>query len=247
MKPVLMSLAVAVLAAAFVLPTYAASPVALEKVAPVAELVAVGDAKIATLEAALKDGDSYGAAKSKAIPKDAGVLAVVAQALAEHSDKAAWKGAAADVRNAALKLAEAKSYDDAKAALAAVKEAQGGKASGAKAEHDWAKLTSLDNVMTEVAFLNGKVRGALRKTGDDTAEATRQASTLAVLALVAHADTHEVKNKNDISKWQKFAADMQTHMTETATALRAKDAAAAKTAFAAAGKQCAGCHADFKE
>src|SRR5687768_10450281 len=89
--------------------------------APAADLVKEAEAKIAALETSLATNDSYTQAKKTGIPQDAGVLAILAHALA-NSPESSWK-AAPDVRDAAIKLGTAATYDDAKAQLDAVKKA----------------------------------------------------------------------------------------------------------------------------
>lgn len=224
---------------------YAAAPVKVSTVAPAADLVAESTAKIDSLEKALASNDSYLQSKKNGIPMDAGVLAVLAQSIAESDESAAWKASAPAVRDAALKLAEAGSYEDAQKALASVKEAIGGKAGDAKVEYDWAKLCKLGKLMTEVNKRNGSIRKSLRKAGTEE-QASRDASVLAVLAIAAHQDTHEVKNKADIPQWQAYALDMQTSMTQVAKDMKAKDLAAAKTAFSKSAKSCSDCHAKFR-
>lgn len=246
-KRTLWSAAFVVATSAFVVPCFAKAPVEIAKVAPVADLVMEAEGKVKALEAALETNETYTAAKNKTIPAEAGVLAVLAQAIAEDTDKAAWKASAPDLRDAAITVAGSKSYDEAKAGLAKVKDALGGKAGGAKAEHEWNKLAKFGSVMEEVNKRTGKLRRATRKLPDDTAEASRDASVLAVIALVVHADTHEVKKKEDTPKWQALASEMQVEMTKMAAALKAKDAAGSKDAFTKANKACSECHEKFRD
>jgi cytochrome c556 len=217
-------------------------------VAPISELAAEAETKIAAIEAGLASADSYSQGK-KAISGDAGVLAVLAQAVAEHDGSAAWKKTAADVRDAAIALSNSKSFEEAKKSLADVKAAQGGKSSGAKADADWAKIAKLSAVMTEVNRRHGKLRRATKKAPADAGEATRDASVLAVLAVVAQADTHEVKSGKaaDVAKWQQYAKDMQVYSTKAADALRKKDDAGFKETFTTLNKSCTDCHKDFRD
>lgn len=245
LKQVLTGVSLAALGAGLLMPCYAASPVKIAKVAPVADLVTEAEAKIAALEASLADNDTYLKDKKTTIPTEAGVLAILAQAIAESEEKPSWKASAADLRDAAIEVADSKSFDDAKKGLAKIKDAAGGKAGGAKADHDWAKLAKLSTVMVEVNKRTGKLRRALRKTPDD--ESARDATVLAVLALAAHDDTHEVKKKDDIPKWQGYAKTMQAEMTAVAAAIKAKDATATKDSWTKAQKSCSECHEVFRE
>lgn len=224
----------------------AATPAPLDKVAPAADLVQEAQAKITALEAALASKDTYLEMK-KSVASDAGVLAILAQALAEHSDKTAWKASSADVRNAALKLAEAASFDDAKAALDSVKSAADGKAADGKPEHEWNKLAKLGTVMSEVNKRHAKLRNAGKKLPADVEEAARHASVLAVLGLVAHSDTHEVTKDADKAEWEKLCLEMSESASEISAALKAKDLGKTKTAVDRNKKSCADCHAKYRK
>ncbi len=232
---------------AIVLPVYAASPVKIADVAPIEDFTTEADTKVKALEEALKDQTSFDAGKKKTIPEEAGILAVLAQGVAEHSADAPWKAAAPDVRDAAKAIAKAGSLADAQKALAAVKEAMGGKKGDAKLEHAWNELTNLDAVMSEVNKRTGKLRRAVRKLPDDPAQASRDASVLALLGVVTHEDTHEVKDKSKIAGWQKLSLDMQQDMSELSKQFKAKDQAKVKAAFDKANKSCSGCHEQYRD
>lgn len=238
-------LALVLVASACLVPAYAAEK--LSTVTPVADLVTEAETKIKDLEALLADDASYTKAKKKGVPQAAGTLAILAQAIAAHDEDSAMKKSAADVRDAAMALAKAGSFDDAKKALDAAKAAAGGKAGGAKVEHAWEKLTDMDSLMAEVSGRNGKLRKAFRKAPEDHAAASRDASVLAVLALVIDADTHEVKDKGDIEKWKKYSKDLQTSMTQISAALKAKDDAKGKSLFLESAKSCNSCHTEIRD
>ena len=251
MKNVLLSLSLGALALSLLLPCYAAAPVKIASVAPVSDLVREADVKIKLLEEFLFDNKSYVESKGTTIPAAAGVLAVLAQAIVESDEKAAWQSAAADVRDAAIIVATAKSYDDAKKGLAAIQDAHGGKAAGAKPEHEWNKLCKLGSIMKEINARNSKLRRVTRKkppTAAEFAEGSADASVMAVLALAAHDDTHEVKSKKkeDIDEWQKYAKEFQTQMTAVAAAFRKNDVAAAADAWKKGTTACNDCHAKFR-
>ena len=251
-KKTALSLALAAIGFALLVPCYAAAPVKIAAVAPVADLVAQVDARVKALEEALKDNEEYTKAKPKLIPGDAAVLVVLAQAIAESEEKAAWQATAADVREAALALGKTKTYDDAKKEFAALKEALGGKSSGAKVESDWAKLVRLGTVMDQITKRNSKFRSRVRKkdlTDADFEEMVGDATVLAVLALAVHDDTHEVKSKKaeDIELWKKFAKDYQVQASAISAALKKKDITAAADSWKKSGTICNDCHAKFKE
>jgi len=225
----------------------AASPAKIKEVAPVADLVTEAEAKIKALEESLASEEKYQEAKATSLPRDASVLAVLAQAITESEEKAGWKASGPDLRDAAIALGGSKSFDEAKKALAAVTEAHGGKSGGAKAEAEWNKLGKFGAIMKEVNVRNGRLRRYLRKLPDNPNDAARDASVLAVLALVAHEDTHEVKQAADVPEWQKLSKEFQTHMTAAAAAFNAKDTAGAKAGFDKANSACNACHKKFRD
>ena len=243
-QKVWLPLALTLLAGACLVPARAADK--LSAVTPVADLVAEAESKIKDIEALVADDASYAKAKKKGVPQAAGTLATLAQGIAQHDEDSGWKKSAADVRDAAIAIAKSASFDDAKKGLEAVKAAAGGKAGVAKVEHDWDKLIDMDSLMSEVSARNGKFRKFF-KTPKDHDAASRDASVLAVLALVIEADTHEVKDKADIEKWKKYSKDLQESMTKISAALKAKDEAGAKKLFVESGKSCSGCHTDIRD
>ncbi|MFN0056705.1 MAG: hypothetical protein ACKV0T_31565 [Planctomycetales bacterium] len=246
LKKILCSVSLAAWGLAVLWPCQAAAPAKIATVAPAADLVAEAEAKIKALEEALATDQSYLGAKNTTIPTEAGVLAVLAQALAESEEASPLKGAAADLREGAIAVAGSKSYDEAKKGLAAIKEAQGGKSAGAKAEAEWNKLCKLGALMKEVNKRNGKLRRETRNL-TNAEQAARDASVLAVLALAAHDDTHEVKKPEQVAEWQKFAKEYQVQMTAAAAAFKKNDKAAAADAFKKGNTACNDCHAKFRE
>ncbi len=241
-KKLWLPLALTMVVSACLVPAHAAEK--LSTVTPVADLVAEAEAKLKDLDGLIAD---YTKNKKKQIPQAAGTLAILAQAIAEHDEESAMKKSAADVRDAAISIAKAGSEDDAKKGLEAAKAAAGGKAGGAKVEHAWDKLADMDSLMAEVSGRNGKLRKALRKAPDDHAAVSRDASVLAVLALVIDADTHDVKDKADIEKWKKYSKDLQSSMTKISAALKAKDDAGAKKEFLDSAKSCNACHTEIRD
>jgi cytochrome c556 len=249
LKTALLGLCVGAVGLSLLLPCYAAAPVKIATVAPIGDLTAEAEVKIKSLEDALATDKSWAEGKRTAIPTDAGVLAVLAQATVESDETAAWKAAAADVRDGAIAIATAKTYDDAKKGLATVKSAHGGTAGGAKPDHEWNKLCGLGGVMKEVQRRSTKLTRATKLKAPDeekTAEASRDASVLAVLALAMHDDTHEVKKKDEVPEWQKIAKEFQAEMTAASAAFKKKDLAAATDAVNKGKKACGTCHDKFR-
>jgi cytochrome c556 len=243
----MLGVSLSAICSALVWPCAAAAPIKIAGVAPVSELVTEAEAKVKLLDEALASDKTYLEKKATTIPVDAGVLAVLAQAIAESEEKPSWKASAADLREAAKAVAASKGYEEAKLGLEAVKAALEGKASGAAVEHDWNKLAKLGSVMKEVNRRTGKVRSATRKLPANPEEVARDASVLAVLALVAHDDTHEVKKKEEIGDWQKQAKEFSAQFTAAAAALRKGDKTGASDAFKKGNAACNACHKQFRE
>jgi len=79
-------------------------------------------------------------------------------------------------------------------------------------------------------------------------EFSRDASVLAVLALAAQVDTHEVKSgkPEDIAEWKKFAKEFQEQMTTASAAFKKADATAAGEAWKKGNASCNDCHAKYR-
>jgi hypothetical protein len=251
LNKILVCLSLGALATSFLLPCQAAAPAKIASVAPITDVVAEAEAKIKGLEEALATENSYRENKGTSIPTAAGVLAVLAQAVVESEEKAAWQPAAADLRDAARAVAAAKSYDEAKTGLLAIKDAHGGKTSGAKPEAEWNKLSGLKQVMKEINSRAGKLRRATKKkepTEAEFAEAARDASVMAVLGLAAHDDTHEVKSgkAEDIADWKKFSKEFQIQLSAASAAFKKKDMAAGGDAWKKGNAACTECHNKFR-
>lgn len=251
LKKLSMSLACGAIGLAWLLPCCAAPPAKIAAVAPIGDVVAAVDASVKVLDEKLASSDEYNQAK-KPVAIEATVIAVLAQAVADSEEKAAWQATAADVREGARAIVAAKSYDDAKKGFEALKAALGGKGAGAKTESDWSKVMPLGKIMDGVNSRAGKMRRAVRAkspTDAQIAESTADATVLAVLALAVHDDTHEVKSKKseDIALWQKFSKEFQAEMSAAAGAFKKKDVTAAGDAWKKGNTACNDCHSKFRE
>lgn len=234
-------------------PVFGGAFVPVGEVAPVADLDAEARAQFKTLEGLLKDEAMYNAGdnKKKKVPRAAGVIAVMGQAIAEHPDKAKVKVSGPHLRDAARKVVTSKSYDDAVAGLKDVRSVLAGESSGtAEVDHAWNKLMSLHRLMEEVEDRQVELRKTFvvaNKGGElKPGEGSVHASALAVLALVVYADTHEVKKQDEIPEWQKLAAEFRLQLTTLSKALHKGDAATMKTTFPKIGQSCVNCHDQFR-
>ena len=248
---VLVGISIAAVAWVCLLPVLAGAPVKISEVAPAEDIAAEAKAKIDLLGSYVENEERYQEAKQdNAIPQAAGVLACLAQAIAEHDKKSDSKVAAADLRDAAIEIRDSESLADAKKALSKVKEAWAGKSSGeSKVEHDWSKLIDIDLTMEEVKARNNKIRRLVRRSKDPQADSLH-ATTLAVLALTIYASSHDVKKvktKDDIEKWKGYATEYQKRMTALAAAFKKKDAVEAKKLWLKGAEACNACHKNFQE
>jgi hypothetical protein len=221
-------------------------PVKLDEFAPVEDLVAEANDRIADLTGdLLKTEESYKEHGDK-IRQAASMLAVTAQAIAEHPSASELKAAAPNLRDAAIVIARSKTITDAGKGVEQLQAAVKGEAKGAPVEYDWAKLTRMHPSMEEMNARATLMRRLLRRPKDPAAD-SRNCLAIATLALATHADTHEVKNPGDIPKWNAFPKDLADHMASAARAVKAKDKDAAAKHFAAGMETCNRCHEVFKD
>jgi hypothetical protein len=223
-----------------------AAPVPLGEVAPLEDLVFEVAARVAELDRLLATAEAFDEAKDGEVPRAFGVLALMGQAIAEHADARGTQVSGPALRAAALQFGEESSYEDAQAALAAVKEAQSGKGGDVAAEHNWARLIRMGPMMEEVEDRSGKLVRVARRPGGKPEEIAH-ASTLAVLALAMAEDTHEVKNEADIPSWKEMSLQYQQQMTRMAVAIRTKDRKSAGELLIAATETCDRCHEKFRD
>ena len=247
MRFLLASCLIAALAALNVIPVFAAAPKKVSEVVSVDDALTLADQEIVELTESVSTAEKFAVAQSdNSLAQSAGLLACLAQALAEHDDDAAAKVAPANLRDAALALRDAKSHADATSALKAVQHARAGKADGAAAkDHPWNKLINLHRLMEEVNSRNSSLRRSsrrIRKPQEDSLDA----AAVAVLAFAMHADTHEVKDPALKPDWQKFALEYQAAMAGLAAQMKNSDSDAAYATWRDAQKTCQACHEKFK-
>lgn len=248
MRRFILALSVLAASALCLLPAWGEAPQKVAEVATVDDLVAEINAKVELLGQQVASSEAFAMTiEKKEVNQAAGVVACMAQAIVEHPDKAKAKFHAADLRDAAVSLRAAKTFDDATKLFAVVKEAQAGKSSGsAKPEAEWNKLTGLGRMMEEVNGRLPTIRKGLRRLQkpDETA---RDCTTLAILALAMEVDTHEVKDKAQLPLWKELSVKYRSEMIAMAKAVRAKDIAKANEHFTAANAACNQCHEKIRD
>jgi hypothetical protein len=234
--------ALALLACACFVPAIAEDK--LSSVAAIGDLGTEVEAQVKDFETNLADEAKF---KKKGNSRAAGILAAVAQALAQSEVDSPLKKAAPGIRDAALELGKANTAADAKKALEGVKAAIAKPVDGAKVEYDWSKFLDVHNLMEDVQSRNPKLAKVIRKDTQD-ADSVRHATVLAVLGLALEASPPKDKpDSADVESWKKFSRDFTTGFVALSADLKAKDAAKAKATFTAIAKSCAGCHEKFKE
>jgi hypothetical protein len=225
---------------------FAGAPIKVETVGSGPDLATEAAAKGEELAGYLASAEAYTENVDKLRPS-ASLLALIGQALAEHPEETKLKAAGPDIRDAAMKIARSKTYDEAQAAWPTLKAALDGQATGqAAAEFDWAKLTKMHPIMEEMNGRAAKFRRVLRRPKDPT-EDSAHVMAIALAAISSHADTHEVKNPADLPEWHRLAAALHENMSQAAAAVRAKDTKKATELFNAGMQTCQQCHDKFQE
>lgn len=230
------------------LPAWGDAPQKVVEIASVDDLVAEINAKVELLGQQVASKEAFEKTlEKKEVNQAAGVVACMAQAIVEHPDKAKAKFHAADLRDAAVLLRPAKTFDEAAKLFAAVKDAHAGKSAGtAKPAAEWNKLTGLGRMMEEVNSRSATIRRGLRRLQNPD-ETARDCTTLAILALAMEVDTHEVKDPAQLPLWKELSVKYRSEMVAMAKAVRAKDTAKASAHFAAANEACNKCHEQIRD
>lgn len=232
-------------------PVYAKAPAELFEPAKVEILAAEAEAQSAKLGELLATKENYEALaadvlKRRQVPQVGGIVAIVAQTLAEHPQKEKTKINPTALRAAGLAVQKAGSYEEAQLAHEQVKAALAGMGEAGEIEHDWTKLTDLYNMMEEVNLRSAQLGRSLRRPRD-IEETIRDATLLALLAVVMEHDTHTVVDESKIPQWKKYSVTYRDSMIKVADSLRAEDPAAARAAYFAGVRACDFCHEDFRQ
>ncbi|MBC7817949.1 MAG: cytochrome c [Planctomycetaceae bacterium] len=248
MRRFILSLSVLAASALCLLPAWGEAPQKVVEIASVDDLVAEINAKVELLGQQVSSAEAFAmTVEKKEVNQAAGVVACMAQAIVEHPDKAKAKFHAADLRDAAVLLRAAKTFEDATKLFAAVKDAHAGKSAGtAKPEAEWNKLTSLGRMMEEINGRSATIRRGLRRLAKPE-ETARDCSTLAILALAMEVDTHEVKDPAQLPLWKELSVKYRSEMIAMSKAVRAKDTAKATEHFTAANEACNKCHEKIRD
>ncbi len=223
----------------------AASPVKIntETASPV-DLTAEIDSLLTTIRESTLTAESY-AEQHQQAKRNAIQIAIFAQTLAEHETESPLKKSAPGLRNASLALVRTTSYDEGMQSLARMSEAMEGKLSGTPAvDIEWSKLASASTLMPILKMRSESIRRGFRRPKDPDVE-SRNATAIALLALVAHGDLHLAKTPADRMVWQETCLELQGHMSRAASAIKSRDSSAADH-FRLGMEACDKCHQKFK-
>jgi hypothetical protein len=222
------------------------APPKVSTFAPAVDLANQADYYVKELEKTVANEEEYKDGEGK-IAKDSNTLIVVALALGLHDQDSKYKARAGAVMKAAQELAAAKSFDSAKKAVAAVKEAAEGEGK-AGGELKWQKVAALPELMKQVPLINTRlkryVKGEKFKSkAKDTAGYT---AVIAVIAQSTMADTSATKSPDQVKPWQEFSVAMRDDAAAVNAAIHKGDEAAADAAMTKLNQSCEDCHAVFK-
>ena len=234
---------------ALLLPAVAAAenPVPIETVADVDVLVVEADDRIAELDKLLANEESFEKATELALPSAAGVLACIGHAVAQHPDgKDAGMNALA-LRDAALELSEAGDLDEAKAAVASIKEARGGGGEGGELEDaTWYDLIPSYELMEEINTRNSKlVRVSRRPRGKP--EEVAHAAVIALLCLPMHAQGEDYVDEEDLADYRALTLKYLKETADLGAAVKAKDGPKVKELLLASKQSCDTCHKKYRD
>ena len=248
-------LSLCLLALSGLLPIHGAAPVKVASVAPIEDLVAAATAKSNQLSEYLKSEESYNEAKKELIPQAAGVLACIAQAIAEHDKHGDANVVGAELRDAALATKHSKSLEDARKDLKKIEAALQGESSGeAEMDYKWSDLVNIHQTMKEVNALFatlprpiGDLRRGRKLKSEEFQKVRLHASTLVVLSLVIQTHGGQVEKKGDVAKWQGLSTELQESLAALGAAIRKKDGKQSYAFLRRTREACKSCHDQFRK
>lgn len=216
---------------------------------PIDDLAAAAETLVDGLAPSLASRDAF--EKAQDLERPTYVVALLANAVAEAEGVVKWKQAAPQVRDAALRLAKAKSYDDASKAYGEIQQllANGAPNGGQAKPMTWVEIAPLKPVMVEVNVRNRPLTKMVRTPAQFKKDADTVRRNAAVLELLGSITAEHPKPKDgngSQEEWQKWSVAMRDGAAELAKAAKAGDAAAAKTALTRTRASCSDCHAKFK-
>lgn len=234
------------LLASAICPCFADTPVPINQVAAVDVLLVEADNRIAELEKLFASEESYDEGTELAIPSAAGVLACIGHALTLHEDRPADVNTTG-LRAAATAVYEAGDVDEARAAMALLKEArQGG---GDKAEDEdvsFGLLIGGYELMEEINTRTSKIARVARRPRGKPDEAAH-AAVIALLCLPMHDQAEDYVEEEDVPDYQKLSLEYLEQLSDMANAITKKDGAEVKRLLLASKQTCDTCHKKYRD
>lgn len=236
-----------VVATLFTDPSFAQSPVPMDEVAKVDVLLVEADARIAELEKLFASEEAYEKGTDLAIPSAAGVLACIGQGLALHKEQPKDVNTTG-LRDAAVAVYDAGDLEEAKAALAKLKEARAGNGEpGEKAsEVSFGVLIGGYELMEEINTRTSKIARVARRPRGKPEEAAH-AAVIALLCLPMHAQAEDYVDEDDVPDYQKLSLEYLNQLADMSSAITAKDSAAVKKLLLASKQTCDTCHKKYRD
>lgn len=227
-------------------PGMAQSPVPIETVAPLTEIELLVTRHLRSLERSLQEESRFEGMKNKAIRTDFGMLSLLGQALAEHADGGTSKINGPALRDAALAYNRKGTHAEAKTALEQIQAVMAGNVTGEHARlHPWNKLINMHPMMEEMSAGTGAITRVLKKSRGRPEEVL-PATSWSLLAIAMKADTHEVKNPQDLPKWNAWSDEFLASSLKLAEAIRSRKDEEGRQWFEQANKTCDACHEVFQ-
>jgi hypothetical protein len=227
-------------------PVLAQSPVPVDTIATVANIEALITQNVSRLEKSLADASKFDDLKEKGIRESFGMLSVLGQALAEHSDRTESKINGPALRDAALAYNNDGTHEEAVAAFKQVQDVLAGKVTGDHVKfHSWGKLIGMAPMMEELNASNSEILRVLRRPrGKD--EEVLPAVKWGLLSLTMKVDTHAVQKPEDLSKWNGWSDEFREASLKLAEAIRNKDGTEGRKWFDKGNAACEACHEVFQ-
>ena len=213
--------------------------------APAEDLTIQADKYIRKLEKAIVDDDEFQYIQEK-IAKVSNTLVVIALALGLHNEPNKYQDRAGALIQAATLLAVVENMEEAKKAVAVVREAADGKRES-DLELKWGRTASLPELMKQVPTINTKLKRYIKgKRFKSKAKLTTgYTAVIATIAQGSMADTSEAKDAEQARQWFEFSVAMRDSAGALNAAIHKGDEPTAAKAMKKLAQSCNDCHAVF--
>jgi len=220
-------------------------PIPVSDVASVEELSSIIAASVQDIEQALASEQSY-RDRMDSMKRSLRLLILSAHCLSEKPiNTKQGQPVGADLRDAAIALRAASSYEESLKAWLIVKSAASGQAIGrSKADTRWKDLVDFGTAMSSLKAHSESLRRAIRKPGEPEVD-SRHAMAMALYAMVVYDHSERLKSESEQVKWKELSKDVQMNLTNTARSIKSRDGSAGMH-FRLGMEACNTCHETFK-